>query len=181
MYDLNIELVKIENMTQPKKVYLDTNLILHWFKLRILKKKKEADDKKIIKFLSKHKEIETFISAFSVAEIVAKLRKEFKDRVTMDEIKEIIEILRNSIKFDTIKLDKFSDMKGQERKGILISPEIIDFAFVCYDASDAIHIDIAKSNDLWFVTRDDDAPRAREKYSKIMGESKFRKQFEKKS
>lgn len=166
-------------MTLPLKAYLDTNLILHWFKLCIIKRRKQADEQELIKFLSRHKEIEIFLSVFSVAEIVAHLRNEFKDKVTMREIEAFINILRNTIKFEIIKLDKFTDTKEQERKGILISPEIIDFAFLCYSARDSIHIDIAKSNDLWLITRDNDIPRVQKIYSKVIGESKFRKQFEK--
>ena len=142
-----------------------------------MKKIKQAEEEVMIKFLLEHKEIKPYISLFSVAEIVANMRNEFKDLIQMEDIKELIEILRNMISIDVIKLDETENSSGIKRKGILISDEIIKFAYFCYSARDSIHIDMAKSNDLLLVTRDDDIPRVKELYPKIIGESKFRKQF----
>ena|SRR3989344_6745232 len=165
-------------MPKPDKVYLDTNLMYNWFKLRFTKKRKQADEEEIIKFLAQHKEIECFISAFTVAEIVARLKNEFKDLITLNDIRYSIEIFQDSINCQIIKLDKFRDMKDKDREGILISPQIVEFAFECLDSKDAIHIDIAKSNDLWFITRDNDVTRVKNIYNNVMGEKKFRKQFD---
>ncbi len=165
-------------MPKPNRVYLDTNLVYNWFKLHFTKRRKQADEEEIIKFLAGHREIECFISAFTVAEIAANLRNEFKDRITLEQIKYLVQVLQDTINCQIIKFDKFKDMKNQDREGILISPEIIKFAFGCLDASDAIHVDIAKSSDLCFVTRDENVTRVKVVYENVMGEKKFRKQFD---
>ena len=91
----------------PEKVYLDTNLILNWFRLCIIRRVKKAEEEVIIKFLSEHKEIESFISVFSVAEIIANLRNEFKERVKMDEIDMLMKMLRNTINVDICHYNEF--------------------------------------------------------------------------
>lgn len=160
-----------------KRIYLDTNLIFHWFELCLLGRRKLAGEGTFIRFLSDHKEIERYISAYTIAEIAAKLRKQFGDKVKLNDIHELIEEFRNLTGTQIIKIDEFSDIKGNKRRGILLSSNIADYAFYCCDSKDALHIDIAKSNDLLLVTADDGIPMVKSMYEKVIGESKFRKQF----
>lgn len=149
-----------------EKVYLDTNLIIGFFKNIIRKKKKTGEDPEIIKFLAIHDEIKKFISIFSIAEIIESLEEEFPSHaLTQDYILDLIETLRN-----TIELEIIEDVK--------VSKNIINYTYLCRDVKDAIHIDICQASELWFITRDEDCGKVSKIYNKIMSERKFRKQFE---
>jgi len=157
--------IEIFNMTKPQRVYLDTNLLMDFFR-RIIRHRKDIPE--IIEFLEERKETEKYISVFTIAEITANLMNEFKDRNLK---KEYIIGLVNTLK-STIQLNII------EHEVIELSSIMIDYAYECRDAKDSIHVLIAKKNDLWFITRDNDVPRLKPLYEKIMGERKFRKQFD---
>ena len=165
-------------MDSKENIYIDVNLIFRWIELTFFSRHpQKADEEKFIKFLSEHKEIKVYISAFTAAEIAAKLSKQFGENATPELIKTIIETLINTLGAETIKYEIFFDKQGKERKGLLISQELPNMALACRDAKDAVHICLAKSNDLLFVTRDKDATRVRTIYEKVTGAEKYIKQF----
>ncbi len=151
-------------MTIPSKIYLDTNLLYGWFKNKLGKKKSETG---ILTFLSeKCKDIEKFISAYSVAELLVKLKDEFQDReISENKIAYLFEILRGTIGLKIIYESKLTET-------------VIKFADICGDHNDAIHIEIAKNQNLTLVTKDEALGKAEKLYPNIMSIGKLMKQFD---
>ncbi|MBI2583045.1 MAG: PIN domain-containing protein [Candidatus Aenigmarchaeota archaeon] len=150
-------------MPIPKKVYLDTNIVYGFFQ-NIIRGK--MDHPEIIKFLAERKDVEKYISTFTVAEIVENLLKEFPYRsLKKDYIMSLVDTLRLTV-----------DLKILQET-IELSGELVDFVYECKDAKDSLHVLIAKKNDLFFITRDDKVGILKSLYPNIMGEQKFKKQF----
>ena len=151
-------------MVIPSKIYLDTNLLYGWFEGQLKKKNKQSE---IIKFLSeKCHDIEKFISMYSVAELIVRLKGEFQDReISEDKIGYLFVILRDSIGLRILFEAK-------------LTKEVIKFAELCGDHNDAIHIQIAKNENLTLITRDTDVNRVEKTYSSIMSIGKLMKQFD---
>ena len=149
---------------QIDKIYLDTNLIIGFFK-NIIKKKKYKEDPKFIRFLSDKNEIQKFISIFTVAEVIQVLRKEFGSHdLSKRYILDLIDTLRGTVGLNIIE-------------NVELTSDIIHYTYLCDDLKDAVHVSIAQINDIWFVTRDDDAGKTKELYNKVISERKFIKQF----
>ena len=148
-----------------EKIYLDTNLLIGFFKNIIQKEKKPSEYPLIIDFLAKHNEIEKFISIFSIAEIIEVLRRTYSaNNLSKEYILGLVDTLSASIDLKVIKEASLSD-------------RIIDYTYLCNDAKDAIHIDICRASEMWFITADDKCGRVKGAYDRIMGERKFRKHF----
>jgi predicted nucleic acid-binding protein len=151
-------------MEVPKKVYLDTNLLYGWFQNQLSKKRPESQ---IVRFLSeKCKDMEKFISVYTVAELLVNLKKDFSDRgLSKEKIGYMFEILR-----DTIDLKVIDQTK--------MTKSVIDFADLCDDHNDAVHLEIAKNENLVFVTRDCDLGRVKSAYPHVTSIGKLIKNVE---
>lgn len=161
---------------QPEKVYLDNTSLVRWFLKRFYPRKYKRDPQ-IIRFLSEHKEIRCYISIFSVAELVQVLKhgQEFrKFKLKFKYILKLIEELQNIILFDIIQTVKIG---GTSIKGVVVSHEIVKYVFKHRHLIDCIHLDIARQNDLWFVTYEKRMGELKEYYEKIITEAKMMKRL----
>lgn len=147
----------------PQRIYLDTNQLYGWFENQLNRKKPESG---IVKFLSeKCGDMEKFISVYTVAELLVNLKQDHPDRnLSPDKISYLFELLKNSIKLKMIEEAE-------------ITKEIVVFADLCNDHNDAIHIQIAKNQDLTLVTKDAKIGRVKAAYSNVMSIGKLVKQF----
>ncbi len=152
-------------MPVPKRIYLDTNLIYGWFKNQLNPKKHPKPE--FIEFLcGRCKGVEKFISIYSIAELLVNLKKDFQDRgLSEDKISPFFEILKDHIGLKIIIEAKLTN-------------SIVTFADLCNDHNDAVHIEIAKNENLTFVTRDEDIGKVGKVYKPVMCMSKFMKQFD---
>lgn len=160
----------------PDKIYLDNTSLVRWFLKRFYPKKYKRDPQ-IIRFLNEHKEIDTFVSILSVAELVHTLKhgEEFKKfGLKFDHIKGLIEELQNIIGFEIIQTVKINDTQID---GIVISGNIIKYVFKHRHLADCIHLDIARQNEIWFVTYEKRMGELKEYYENIMTEDKLMKQY----
>jgi len=164
------------------RVYLDTCVILPWFQ-NIITNKKDSKGKievpKIIQFLVEHPEIEKYISAFTVAELVKELM--FKtDKVKphmkrLEYVQGFIETFQLTI--PNMNIIELEESKNGE-KGILIPvPDLIKYTSLIGDVPDAIHVCIAKHEDIYMVTKDDKVGKVQSVYSKTVGMIGFAKAF----
>ncbi len=158
------------------KVYLDTSVILPWFE-NIMANKKETP--MIIQFLIEHSEIEKYISAFTIAELVENLM--FKSNKIRDYMKksqyiiDFIETFRHTI--PNLKIIELEESKNG-KKGLLISvPELIEFTSIIGSVKDSIHVCIAMHEDIYIVTKDDKVGKVQTLYPKIIGMIGFAKSF----
>lgn len=158
------------------KIYLDTNLLIGWFKWILKKKKRKGDEPKITKFLSEHEEISTFISSFSVIEIVGVISNDYKKpdgtpKYTLNDIKSFIENLNKYLKITVL-----------EEKRIVSLPikKLIGISRRCRHLADSIHVYLAEKEDIWFITTEVKLGRLKPYYPKIMTEKRLIKQFKKK-
>ncbi|MBI2583756.1 MAG: hypothetical protein HYW25_03760 [Candidatus Aenigmarchaeota archaeon] len=150
-------------MPHIDKIYLDSNLLMDFY-IKCARKTKPYYEPEIITFLAERRGLPKFISSFSLAEIGARLKRDFPE-FTPEYLMEFTKVLIRTIGL-----------------GVIQSPTIdwryvLRYSLLCRDARNSIHIEIARSEDLWFITRDKDDPRVKEIYPKVMGESKFKKQF----
>ncbi len=162
---------------QPQEIYLDTSLLVGWFK-HILERRKKTEEPQIIEFLNNRPEIKKYISSISIAEIIEVLKsKEFKNyKLENQYILDLIETLRNTL--NLIVIEEFEEKGKKQLKNIFLdSQNIVDLTFLGGEVIDAIHIDISKSNNLYFITRDEGIGKTKEIYPKIMGLKHFMKQF----
>ncbi len=158
------------------KVYLDTSVILPWFQ-NIMTENNETP--MIIRFLVEHPEIEKYISSFTVAELVEKLM--FKTDKIRDHMKKLeiitsfIDVFQRTI--PNLYIIELEESKNGER-GILIPiPELIEYISVIGNVKDAIHVCIAKHEDIYIVTKDDEIGRIQSLYPKTVGMKGFAKAF----
>lgn len=150
-------------MAIPSKIYLDTNLLYGWFQNQLNTKKSPS---RIVKFLNERcKDIEKFISVYSIAELVVDLKQEFQDReISIKKIAYLFDILK-----DTIGLKIILEIK--------LTGAVIEFAELCDDHNDAIHIEAAKNENLTLITKDEDIGRVKDAYSNVISIGKLMKQF----
>lgn len=147
----------------PQRIYLDTNQLYGWFENQLNRKKPESG---IVKFLGeKCKDMEKLISVYSVAELLVNLKRDFQNRdLTAKKLEYLFVILKDIIGIKIILESK-------------ITREIIGFADLCNDHNDAVHIQIAKNQDLTLVTKDEKIGRVKPAYPNVMSIGKLMKQF----
>lgn len=144
---------------------------------KIQPEKKYKEEPEIIRFLSENKEIEIYISLISIAELVHTLKyhEEFQRyKISLGWIKELIQEFQNIVGFNIIINERINNI---EIGGIIIIPEILEFLDKHNGLADCIHVDIAKRNDLCFITYEKKIGRLKEFYDNIITESKLMKQF----
>ena len=162
---------------QPNEIYLDTSLLIGWFK-HILEKRKKTGEPEIIEFLNDKPEIKRYISSITIAEIIEVLKsKDFKNyKLEKSYILDLIVNLRNTL--NLIIIEEFEEKGRKQLKNIILdSRNIVDFTFLGGEVIDAIHTEIARSNNIYFITRDENIGKTKELYPKIMGLKHFIKQF----
>ncbi|MBI4170847.1 MAG: hypothetical protein HY514_04075 [Candidatus Aenigmarchaeota archaeon] len=161
------------------RVYLDNSTIEPWFEA-ILIEGKHMKTPGFIQFLIVHKEIEKFISSFTVAELVEKLMFHTeKVRPFMKKL-ELIEGFVNTFQQTIPNLTIIEEEQAPNgQRGLFISvPELIQFTAKIGDIKDAIHVCIAKHEDLYLVTKDDNIGRVQDIYQRTVGMVGFMKAFE---
>ena len=103
-----------------RKIYIDTSLLHDWF-ARLMRNEKDPDTDSI-KFLRDRKDVDKFISIFTIAELVESLL--FHEKGIRDYMKklEVIESFSKLFMQTTgVKVIEFE--KEGEHKGIFISPK----------------------------------------------------------
>ena len=161
---------------KPDKIYIDNSLLVRWF-LRRLNPKKYKIEPQIIRFLSEHKEINKFISILSVAELVHTLKygKDFQAYgLKLSYILDSLAELLKSMEIEVISKENFG---GMEINGIVISENIVRFVDRHKHLADCIHVDVARSHDMFFVTHERDMGVLKEFHEKIMTDDKLMKQY----
>jgi hypothetical protein len=164
-------------MVNVDKVYIDTDLLVGWFLSKFYPKKHK--EPLIVKFLSEYRnKIKSYISMISIAEIMGLLihDSKFKDlKLKSDFIEKLISELQTIIGFNVI----FSKARVFEQEIIClqITDKVIEYIAVHPHLVDCIHLDIAKSNDLFFVSHEDKIGKLKDLYPKIMTDKKLEKQF----
>lgn len=164
------------------KVYLDTSVILPWFQNIITNKKDnkgQLETPKIIQFLIDHPEIEKYISAFTVAELVKELM--FKTDKVKPHMKRL-EYVQSFVETFQLIIPNLNIIELEESKngdkGILVAvPDLIKYTSLIGDVSDAIHVCIAKHEDIYIVTKDDRVGNVQSVYPKTIGMIGFAKAF----
>ncbi|OGI14774.1 hypothetical protein A3K63_02775 [Candidatus Micrarchaeota archaeon RBG_16_49_10] len=141
--------------------------LIRWFLFRFRRVKHESPPI-IIEFLRNHGEIKKFISIVSMAEFIKVLLydKDFINyKLTTSYANKLIQELQDVIELKVIHGEKISDdiVLYIERH-----PELID----------CIHLDIAKSNELCFITDEKKIGKLKAVYGNIMTENKLMKQFD---
>jgi hypothetical protein len=160
---------------KPEKIYIDNSVLIRWF-LHKLHPKKHKTEPQIIRFLTEHKEIEKFISIVSVAELVHTIRygKDFQGfGLKLSYIRDLLMKLQNVTDLKIISKEKIS---GAEINGVVISENVINYVDKHRHLIDCIHVDLAKSHDLYFITHEKDMGILKEFYDKIMTDDKLMKQ-----
>jgi predicted nucleic acid-binding protein len=158
---------------RPDKIYIDTMFLIQWF-ISVLENKKPP---KMIELLSEHEEIEKCISLISVVELKRVLRynNDFKRyRLEVKRMGQILASLQNMTNLKIIDREKFGEVRIN---GIIVSYDISRFIEEHDDLVDCIHVDIAKSHELCFLTDDRKIGNLKKIYGNIMTANKFAKQF----
>ncbi|MBI5060989.1 MAG: hypothetical protein HZB67_01605 [Candidatus Aenigmarchaeota archaeon] len=168
----------MSDMEKPTECYLDTSLLFGWFK-HIISKKPKTSEPQIISFLKQHPEVKTFISSMTAAEIVERSRKDLaKQNLSLIQIKKVVEKMQQILGFKIIDFYVATDGKEEIKDIRLNARNIINLTFLGKDVKDAIHVEIARQNDLWWIARDDCTGTMEEIYPKIMTAKKLMKQYE---
>jgi len=170
-----------------KKIYLDTSLLIGcfvWLAEKNYHKRPfplsffvhEKEKPYIMAFLSEQKDVQKFISIASKAEIISVLKYDEKFRkynFSDAEIESLISLLQTIIGFNII-----IDMKIGETiiKGNLITDLVIEYTKKCGHVLDCIHVDMARTNDLTFVTSENKLGKIKDLYERIMTENKYTSQ-----
>ncbi|MDO8538051.1 MAG: hypothetical protein Q7S21_04155 [archaeon] len=158
-----------------KRIYLDNSLLVGWF-LPYLRETKNPNVPQIIDFLSNHKEIEVFVSHFSIAELMEDLLfKEPRIRQHMRKPDIILHYFETLTDIINLKIITHIGKNGIE--GNFVSKEIIDFTILCKQPKDSIHVAIAKYQDLIFVTHDTKATILSKLYNNILTDNHLFKLF----
>ena len=165
------------------RVYLDTCVVEPWFKNMIQSKKddkNQTETPEIIQFLIAHPEIEKYISYFTIAELVEILM--FKTDKVRDHMKRLeiigafVEAFQRTI--PNLRIIVLEESKNGE-KGLLIPiPELLKYTALIGEVKDAIHVCIAKHEDIFIVTKDDKIGKVQSVYPKTVGMKGFAKAFE---
>ena len=161
---------------KPEQIYIDNNLLIRWF-IHKFNRKKYKSMPEIIKFLNEHPEIKKYISLLSVAELVHTLKygEDFqKFNLNLKYIEKLLSELQNIINLDIIMKEK---RNGVEIDGVIISKDLIKLIDKHRHLIDCMHLDIAKSHDLSFVTHEAKMGELKPLYENIMTDDKLMKQF----
>ena len=166
-----------------ERVYLDTSVVLPWFQ-NLMRGTKDSrgtiETPEIIEFLIARPEIAKYISYFTIAEIVKELM--FKTDKVRSHLKRL-EIVQSFVltfqgTIPNLSIIELEESKNGE-KGILIPiPELLQYTALIGDTSDAIHVCIAKHEDIYLVTKDDKVGKVKILYPKTIGMKDFAKAFE---
>ena len=164
--------MKKEDIVQ---IYIDTSLLNEWF-ARLMRGEKPEKDPEIIRFLGAYKDIEKFISIFTIAELVESLlfhEKRIRDHMKkMEIIESFAKLLMETTGLKIIELEK-----KDEHKGVFISPQVVKYTSICGSVKDAIHVCIAQYEDLWLITHDNKFGRLKPLYEKILTDRNLLKLF----
>jgi len=158
------------------EIYIDNSLLIRWF-LSKFYPESYNEVPQIIKFLSTKTEIKKYISLMSIAELVRTLKygeKFERFGLSLRFIHSLIEEMQSVVGFDIILRD---NVDGTELNGIIISGDIIKLIDKHRHLIDCIHVDIAKSHDLTFVTYEKKIGRMKEIYDHILTENKLMKLY----
>ena len=158
----------------PEKIYIDNNLLIRWF-VHKFNRKKYRSMPEIIKFFNEHPEISKYASILSVAELVHTLKygKDFQRfRLNLKHIEELLSELQNTINLDIILKEK---RDGVEIDGVIITRDLIKMIDRHHHLIDCMHLDIAKSHDLFFVTHEAKMGELKPLYENIMTDEKLMK------
>jgi hypothetical protein len=162
---VKLQLNEMKEFEGTEGVYLDTNMIYDYVKYSLNSKKYK--EPYIIKLLSDPKikgNFKIFISYFTAAEIIVRVRKDFGNRYEQLKKNGILGIIASAM----------STIDGTIiYKDTKLTQSIIDFADLCKDKDDIIHVEIAKNENLGVATDDDEVGRICEIYDHIVGKSKF--------
>jgi hypothetical protein len=90
------------------------------------------------------------------------------------EIESLISTLQAIVGFNII-IEMKTD--GIPIKGNVITETVAEYAKKCGHVLDCVHIDMARTNDLTFVTTEKKLGRIKELYDQVMTENKYIKQF----
>ncbi len=160
------------------QIYLDNTSLVRLF-LKRFYPEKHKQEPRIIRFLNENKrEIKSFVSTISIAELVHTLKhgEDFKKfNLNFNYIKELIGELQDIIGFDIIQTEKMKD--GTEIDGVIVSNHVVEYVFKHKHLPDCIHVDIARQHELTFVTYEKAMGELKEYYDNIMTEEKLMKQF----
>ncbi len=141
------------------QIYLDTSIAERYFKKAVMQEKqnKQFLPPKIFSFFESHKEIQLFISSFTLAEIFEHLWKRYQ--VKPENISKLSNFFIS--RFEIIPILEFN-----------IKPDILRWIRKYkLEAKDVIHLSIARSNKLFLLTDDDDLlDRGKAIYDKIISE-----------
>lgn len=160
----------------PERVYIDNSLLVRWF-LWKFNPHKYPREPQVIRFLASLERVEKYISLISVAELVHTLRygDDFSGyRLTLRRIEELIQELQGVLGFVLIEQEKVQDT---DVGGIIITRDVVRFIDKHKELADCLHVDIAKRNQLCFVTYEKKIGVLKELYDNIMTENKLMKQF----
>lgn len=161
---------------KPDKIYIDNSVLIRWF-LHKLHPKKYKTEPQIIRFLTEHREIEKFISLISVAELVHTIKhgENFQSfGLKLNYIRGLLSELQNVTDLKIISKEKIN---GVEINGVVVSENIVNFVDKHRHIIDCIHVDLAKSHDLFFITHEKNMGVLKEFYDKIMTDDKLMKQY----
>lgn len=87
-----------------------------------------------------------------------------------------VETFRHTI--PNLNIIELEESKNGERGLLIPVPELLEYTALIGDVSDAIHVCIAKHEDIYLVTKDNDVGRVQEAYPKTVGMVGFAKAFE---
>lgn len=162
-------------MTLPEKIYLDNSLLIRWF-LWKLNPRRYRSEPEIVKFLAQSQGMQIYISIISLAELVHTLKysRDFQRfRMTLPWLRTLLEELQRILGFLIIERERIG---GVDIGGIVITPAIVRFLDVHPELMDCLHVDIARRNDLWFITHDDNVGKLKPLYENIMTDNKLIRQ-----
>lgn len=166
-----------------KKIYLDTNFLIGPIK-SILENKDITKESEVVKFLNENKGIESFVSILTVAEMVKILRHDndfIKYNFSLKQIEGIFNTLHDIMGFKIIDNMKLKDAEGNfiddTPNGIVITKDVIKYASIHNHDMDCLHLDLAKSNELVFVTFEKKIGTLKELYGNIMTFNKLMKNY----
>lgn len=162
----------------PNKVYIDTCILYRWFLWKFYPRK-YGKEPKIIRYLSEeNSKTRSYVSIITIAELVELLRFDgnFKDKnLGSDTIIALINELQNILNLEIINYKNIK-MGDNSFNGIIVSDNIVKFAEFHKEIIDCIHVDIAKSCELCFLTDETKIGSMKSFYNNIMTENKFFKQ-----
>ena len=134
------------------KLYIDTSLIYEPIRRMLVNEK--PFETEFTDFLIGHPEIERTISIFTVAEIVENLlfreKRILEYKRNIDAILTLVKVIQNTYSIDVIE---YEIKDGQ--KGFFVLSDLIALTGKLGNIKDAIHVCIAKHENLMLVSHED--------------------------